>query len=189
MRRRSTSFVLAVWAAATFCSPARAASDVCVQAGDQGYKQINDIYDPKIDMLMRIADGLKAKGFDPRNYPVVLSDGRVEPLDLIDAISKAAIGKAAAYKQVNDAVEQCNQGLKTPQKVTDAAVFFATGGLSAILPPRFTHVDVSEILAGKPFGGPNAFLPKARDDLLKGLGIGGDVACIIKDPKKIFGGC
>ncbi|MGE3781588.1 MAG: hypothetical protein AB7H71_02445, partial [Alphaproteobacteria bacterium] len=41
-----------------------------------------------------------------------------------------------------------------------------------------------EIRDGRPLGGPNAAIPKARDDALNSLGIGGDARKIIQDPKK-----
>lgn len=165
------------------------AADKCVEAGDKGYEQINVVYDPKLQLFMKISGALKEKGFDPKRYPYVTPQGGVEPVDLVELVTKLAIQKASGYKQVAKAVDDCNQGFAVPQKITDAAVFFATGGLSAVLPDRMTHVDVSQLLSGTPFGGPNALIPQLRDQVLNGLGIGGDVACIIRDPKKIFGGC
>jgi hypothetical protein len=108
---------------------------------------------------------------------------------MTETVTRMAVQKAGAANKVKEAVSQCNEGFSTPQKITDAAVFFATGGLSAILPPRFTHTDASKILTGEILGGQDALIPKARDDLLKALNVSGDVACIIRDPKKIFGGC
>ncbi|WP_338834462.1 hypothetical protein [Bradyrhizobium septentrionale] len=165
------------------------AADKCVEAGDKGYQQINTVYDPKLQLFMKISGALKEKGFDPKRYPYVTPQGGVEPVDLVDLVTKLAIQKSSGYKQVAKAVDECNKGFAVPQKITDAAVFFATGGLSAVLPARLTHVDVSQLLSNTPFGGPDALIPKLRDDVLNGLGIGGDVACIIRDPKKVFGGC
>ena len=180
---------LALIALVQLAAPAAFAADKCVEAGDKGYQQINSVYDPKLDLFMKISGALKEKGFDPKRYPYVTPQGGVEPVDLVELVTKLAIQKASGYKQVAQAVDECNKGFAVPQKITDAAVFFATGGLSAVLPDRMTHVDVSQLLSGTPFGGPNALIPKLRDDVLNGLGIGGDVACIIRDPKKIFGGC
>jgi len=166
-----------------------AAEDKCVQAGDAGYTKINAVYDPKIELFLKISLALQAKGFDPKRYPYVTPEGGVEPVDLTELVTKLAIQKASGYKQVADAVDSCNKDLAVPQKILDTATFFATGGLSAVLPNRMTHIDASQLLSGTPFGGQNALIPKLRDDALNGLGIGGDVACIIRDPKKIFGGC
>jgi hypothetical protein len=165
------------------------AADVCEEAGAKGFAQIDNVYDPKLQLFMKISGALKEKGFDPKRYPYVTPQGDVEPVDLTDLVTKLALAKASAYKKVADSVNDCNKGFETPQKVVDAAVFFATGGLSAVLPARLTHIDASELLKGTIFSDPNALIPKLRDQVLNGLGIGGDVACIIRDPKKIFGGC
>jgi hypothetical protein len=187
---RRFSFLLAAGAIMFFGHTSSfAASSVCVEAGDKGYDQIRAIYDPKIDLFLKVVQNLQKMGHDPKKYPAVLPDGTIEDVDMTDLVTRMAVQKSAAANKVREAVDQCNQSLATPQKITDAAVFFATGGLSAILPAKYTHTDIGNILAGKPFGDGNALVPKARDDLLNSLGVSGDVACIIKDPKKIFGGC
>lgn len=169
-----------------------AAEDLCVQAGDKGYDQINTTYDPKINLFLGIAAALRDKGVDPKKYPVVtVTNGKpsVEVFDVTDLATKLTLQKGSAYLKVRDAVDQCNKGFAVPQKIVDTAVFFATGGLSAVLPPRLFHIDVSEFAGGKWFGGDGAFIIEMRDQALSAAGISGDVACIIKDPKKIFGGC
>jgi hypothetical protein len=47
-------------------------------------------------------------------------------------------------------------------------VAIATGGLSKLLPERMTRIDGSDILAGYPLGGPDAFIPKLREQILRG---------------------
>jgi hypothetical protein len=165
------------------------AEDKCEQAGSSGYQQIDSVYDPKIQLFMKVSGALKTKGFDPKRYPYVTPTGDVEPVDLVELLTNLVHQKAKGYVDVRDAVDSCNNGFKTPQKIVDVATFIVTGGLSAVLPERMSHVDFSRLTSGTPFGGPNALIPKLRDDALNGLGIGGDVACIIRDPKKIFGGC
>lgn len=76
----------------------------------------------------------------------------------------------------------CTAAFKPYQDVVDAMVAIYTGGLSEILAPHMTHVDVSELLAGYPLGGPNALVPKFREDILRGDR--GTVANIIRDPWK-----
>ncbi|MBK4722408.1 hypothetical protein JJL56_26490 [Azospirillum sp. YIM DDC1] len=78
--------------------------------------------------------------------------------------------------------EECTAQFKDMQNMMDAVVAFYTGGLSKILAPRMTHVDVSEILAGYPLGGPNALIPKFREDVLRGDN--GTIANIVRDPWK-----
>jgi hypothetical protein len=180
---------IALLALVQLAASAAFAADKCVEAGDKGYQQINGVYDPKLDLFMKISGALKEKGFDPKRYPYVTPQGGVEPVNLVELVTKLAIQKASGYKQVAKAVDECNRGFAVPQKIVDAGVFFATGGLSAVLPDRLTHVDVSKLLSDTPFGGEGALIPQLREQALNGLGIGGDVACIIRDPKKIFGGC
>lgn len=78
--------------------------------------------------------------------------------------------------------QACTAAFKPYQEVVDAMVLIYTGGLSEILAPHMTHVDVSELLAGYPLGGPNALIPKFREDILSGDR--GTVANIIRDPWK-----
>lgn len=86
-------------------------------------------------------------------------------------------GCLAAVTPVNTVVNFAIQG----------AALVATAGMSAVLPEKTLYVDIGEVLHGKPLGGDGALVPKARDDVLEALGIGGDAEKIIKDPKCIFG--
>ena len=78
--------------------------------------------------------------------------------------------------------QQCTAKYKPLQDKMDAVVAYYTGGLSLILAPQMTHVDVSEILKGYPLGGPNALVPKFREQILHGDK--STVANIIRDPWK-----
>lgn len=78
--------------------------------------------------------------------------------------------------------DSCTASFKNYQDMMDAVVFVYTGGLSSILAPRMTHVDVSELLKGYPLGGPNALVPKFREDILRGDN--GTVSNIMIDPLK-----
>ncbi len=59
--------------------------------------------------------------------------------------------------------------MKPFQDATDAAVTIATGGLNKLLPERMTHIEIGEILAGKPLGGDGGLVPHFRDQLLGAL--------------------
>lgn len=75
---------------------------------------------------------------------------------------------------------ECNNGFRGPQQVVDAAVTVYTLGLNRMLPPGTMRVDVSEIMSGKPLGGPTAIVPQVRERILGGdRGTG---ANIIRDP-------
>jgi hypothetical protein len=74
------------------------------------------------------------------------------------------------------------------QDVTDAGVTIALLGLNKLLPERMTHIEIGEILAGKPLGGDGALIPHFRDQLLGVFNIKpqskGFVESIIVDPWK-----
>lgn len=76
----------------------------------------------------------------------------------------------------------CTNAFKPYQQVVDAMVTIYTGGLNKILAPHMTHVDVSEILSGYPLGGPNALVPRFREQVLRGDR--GTIANIVRDPWK-----
>lgn len=78
--------------------------------------------------------------------------------------------------------QQCTASFEPYQKIVDNLVSIYTLGLSDILQPHMTHVDVSELLAGYPLGGPNALVPKFREQILSGDN--GTVANILRDPWK-----
>jgi len=180
-------FAAAIVASMTF--PLYAA-DKCDEATNSAKSNVDQIYLPKIDLWIKVSKALKDKGLDPRKYPIIMPDGSVEVLDLLDVIDKLVRQRADAYNQIQTAGDDCNKQIAPYQKALDIGVFFVTGGLSKVLPPSMTHVDASQILSGHPLGGPGALVPKLRDDLLNGLGIGGDVACFIRDPLRAMrGGC
>jgi len=85
---------------------------------------------------------------------------------------------AAADQGRND----CAGEFAGPQEVMNVAVAAMSFGLSEMLPGKTAYVDVSEILSGYPLGGPEALVPKLREQLLGGgRGTG---ANIIRDPIK-----
>lgn len=163
-------------------------ADKCNEAENSAKRSIDATYIPAINLWTIVADGLKAKGFDPRKYPVIMPDGSIEVLDVVDTVEKLARKRAEGYQQIVNATDDCNKAIAPYQKTLDVAVFFATGGLSSVLPPALTRIDASQFLSGKYLGGPNALIPKMRDDLLDGLGVGGDVACLIRDPLRFLRG-
>ncbi|WP_152510175.1 MULTISPECIES: hypothetical protein [unclassified Labrenzia] len=91
-----------------------------------------------------------------------------------------------AFRAVEQMRFQCTQRYVPMQQMANVVVSIYTAGLSEFLPPQFTYVDVSEIMNGRPLGGPTAVVPKARDDVLDSVGIGGDAKKIIQDPKQIL---
>jgi esterase/lipase superfamily enzyme len=166
----------------------RADEQACNKAKDVALQAVNTAFGSKKDLLLTIAKTLQDKGFDPRKYPVIMPDGTVDTVDLPEVIAKIAFENANAVQQIEEATRDCTNGSSGPEKISSLATFFSTDGLSSILPKQLARIDASAILSGSPFGGPNALIPKSRDDILQGLGIGGDVAEIIRDPRCIIRG-
>lgn len=75
--------------------------------------------------------------------------------------------------------QQCVAGYEAPQQIVDTALNIYTFGINSRLGPT-GHVDVSEILNGRPLGGPGAIVPQAREQILGGDN--GTGANIIRDP-------
>ena len=90
--------------------------------------------------------------------------------------------QAESMKSIEKLREECTNEFKPYQELVDAMVLVYTKGLSAILKPHMTHVDVSELLSGYPLGGPSALVPRFREQILNGDQ--GTVANIIRDPWK-----
>jgi hypothetical protein len=93
--------------------------------------------------------------------------------------------KANASKEIDDDADKCSSGLKPLQDLTDASVTFATGGLNKVLPERMTHIEIGEILAGKPFGGDGGVVPHFREQVFAMLHLDHDrgfVTTLIRDP-------
>ncbi|EJB8691747.1 hypothetical protein C1S99_25310 [Vibrio parahaemolyticus] len=91
-----------------------------------------------------------------------------------------------AYLEADKAKELCYAEFRPLQELVDDIVFVYTGGLSNVLPEHMTRVDISEIMDGKPLGGPNAAIPKFREQIFKGLGVDpsspGLVGNVMTDP-------
>jgi hypothetical protein len=141
---------------------------------------------PVIGEIDKNIDGLRKGGNNPDNIAIKTQDGSFVTLpQLRDRILSQ---KAEASREIDEAANKCTSDLKPLQDVTDAGVTIATGGLNKLLPERMTHIEIGEILNGRPFGGDGGLVPHFRDQLLgvfkidphnKGFGVG-----LIVDPWK-----
>jgi hypothetical protein len=87
--------------------------------------------------------------------------------------------------EIDKAASKCANDLKPLQDAADGAVTLATGGLNKLLPERMTHIEIGEIIAGKPLGGEGALVPHFREQILGAIGLKNDrgfVTTWIKDP-------
>jgi len=164
-----------------------AQQDICRQtAGYQDF-QIRVQYGNSIDFWLRLSAALRQKGVDPSNFPQANPDGSVDIINIPALVQRLAFQRDTALGTIYQAFQECESGFAPYQKIVDIGVFFATAGFSQIIPPAATHVDVSQIFSGTPFGGPGALIPQARSQILDTLGVGGDVRKVIENPRCIFG--
>ena len=115
------------------------------------------------------------------------------PAEIRDAYIKIfTYNRDQAFLEADKSKDACYAELRPLQEIVDGVVAYYTLGLSTALPEKVFRVDVSEIMTGKPLGGPNAAVPQFRSSVFKTLGIDpknpGTVGNIISDPLRcLFG--
>jgi hypothetical protein len=181
------AFVVGV-AASLYCGSAYPQAHQCSEAQTVGDSQVSAYYDPRIKQVSDAIADIIAKGGDPNSVAIKIGDKFYTLPEILAKLNRdKQIGLAGVAKLIDD----CNQQVKPYQDVVNSFVNVETLGIASMLPGKMGFVDASDILAGYPLGGPDALVPKARDQLLNSLHIGGDVAKTIKDPvhaiKCIFG--
>jgi hypothetical protein len=138
---------------------------------------------PVIAEIDKNIEEIRSRGGNPDNIAVKGQDGTFVTLpQLRDRILSQ---QAAASKEIDDAADRCANDLKPLQDVTDAGVTITTGGLNKLLPERMTHIEIGEIIAGKPLGGDGALVPNLREQIFAGLGLAKDngfVTTFVRDP-------
>jgi hypothetical protein len=161
------------------------AQDLCQEAASRSDTAVREQYQQNIDYFLKIAAAAQSKGFDPRNFPQADDTGQVQALDLIaivqGLVSKMDQGIAAIFT----AFQECEQRVAPYQRIVDVGTFFLSGGLQQVIPKRALYIDASRLLAGTPFGGPNALVPQTREYIFSRLGIGGGVADAIRNPLQV----
>jgi hypothetical protein len=174
-------FLVAAAAGLVFgMAQAHADARQCQEARAKGEAAVDGYYNPRVAPLHEMA-GKGVKLTDVK-IKVPHSDGQDEWMSLAELKDKLVAEKVRAATEVTQAISDCEQGFKPYQQVMDSFVILATGGLSKLLPERMTRIDVSDILAGYPLGGPDALVPKLREQILRGDR--GTLANTIRDPWK-----
>jgi hypothetical protein len=158
---------------------------ICDDARKQGTDKINAAYTPLIDEIARIVKNMQNKGLDPHKYYDPVKD---QVIDLVAFLADLGATRDKQLKDLNQKVDkECVQTQEFLQSVVDFAVLSITGGLSAVLPKHMTHVDVGEILAGKPLGGDNSVFNQIRGGILNGMGLGenNDLRKVVQEPVNV----
>lgn len=155
---------------------------ICDDARKQGTDKITAAYTPLIDEIARIIKNMLNKGLDPHKYYDPVKD---QVIDLVAFVADLGALRNQQLDGLNEKVDKdCIQTQEFLQSIVDLAVLYITDGLSAVLPKHMTHVDVGEILAGKPLGGDNSIFNQIRGGILNGMGLGenNDLRKAVQDP-------
>lgn len=129
----------------------------------------------------------KVKGMIESDYAQWIEGIKDLPPEIQDSYKKIFdYNRGQSFAEADRKGSECDKQYIVPQLIVDAVVLYYTGGLSKILPEKMTHVDVSQLMSGHPLGGPNAAIPKFREQVLSSIGMGGNStpANIIRDPWK-----
>ncbi|WP_336814108.1 hypothetical protein [Bosea sp. MMO-172] len=179
----NTKFVAAALAAVIASQAAPAAASYCEERAGPSRAQVEAKVNEMLGPIDKgIAEIIKGGG-DPSKIALQAEDGSFKTLPALR--NRLLADKAAASRQIDEAVTSCTKDLKPLQDVTDAYVTSLTGGLSKVLPKHMLHVDVGQILGGKPFGGEWAVIPHLREQILAALGLKNDrgfVTSFFRDP-------
>lgn len=151
-------------------------------------KRIEDFYKPRRKVITDLIKKVKAEGGDPTKY----SPAEGVTIDLHILLKNIDKAKADATKSAEGERAKCEGGavpnwVGDAQMVADVATMIAAAPFILLTKNlAAAHIDLGEIYKGKPLGGDNALIPKARDDVLDALGIGGEVAKVLKQPEVVI---
>lgn len=161
----------------------------CNKIKRDGVKNLVDYYNGNISDVALLIEDYEKKGLDPTKFNPGVGKDLVNLIQLVEDFEKQKLKDISEFEKEVD--ENCSSDTEALlQSVvdyyTEAVLAKYTKGLSLILPKHMKHIDVKEILDGKPLGGKNSMVNKFRDDVLKNLGLGdnNDITKIVKDPVK-----
>lgn len=174
--------------------PALANQDKCEEGRAALLMKVNSEFDPAIAETEKLIQDMRAKNQNPEDIAYKI-DGQF--ISLAAFYEKLKVDRGAVTAAVNTEADDCNKSLEPLQKAMNAYVNGITGGVASILPGKMGYVDVSQILAGYPLGGPNALIPHFRTQVFNALnmGPGNDLRKFIENPlggenavlRKLFG--
>ena len=157
----------------------------CTDWGTKLKNTIEDFYNPRI---LATKDLIEKAINEKRNPNAVEIEGGIATINYVRLLEQTEAAKGAAASNVNTQVNTCNDSalpdwLTDAQKATDYAL-----AITALPYVELTRqyaaakVDLGKIYNGYPLGGDGALIPKFRDEILNGLGIGGNEAEWLRDP-------
>lgn len=162
-----------------------ARADMCSDAAGQGDFRVREQYQHTIDYFMKIAAAAQSKGFDPRSFPQADNNGNITAVDLIDTIDRISAKRDQGIAAIFRAFQECRSNIAPYQRIVDVGSYFLFGGMQEVIPQSARQIDAGRLLAGTPFGGPNALVPQTREYIMARLGIGGSAADLIRNPLQV----
>lgn len=160
----------------------------CREWGDSIKSKADEFYAARINATYELIEEDKATGKDPSKHEY---ENGLATIDLKELLARTLAAKEQAYTSADDQASKCDleavpDFLGDAQKISDYATVIAILPYAALNKDyaEKAHIDLGEVYKGKPLGGDNALIPKAREDAFNALGISGDVAETIRDPGK-----
>lgn len=155
---------------------------ICEDAKKQALDKVAAAYDPALKDLGIVIHNMEEKGLDPTRFYDAKND---QVINLVGMAKDLADLKLSQEAEIGEKVKnECNDSIEFLQVLMDSVVAKYTAGLSTILPKHMTHIDVGEILGGKPLGGDNSIFNVVREQLFTALGLGenNDLRKFVQDP-------
>lgn len=146
---------------------------ICDDALQKGLDMLDAAMDPLINQAAGMVKDMTEKGADPRRW---YDPKNKKLVDMVQFLADLAEKKNAEVAGLRAKVEKdCRQTTDFVQEVIDAVIASYTLGLSEVLPKHITHIDVGQILSGKPLGGDNSIFNVIRDQVFfESMGIDAD---------------
>jgi hypothetical protein len=155
---------------------------ICDDARKQGFEKVNAAYDPTLNELGTVIANMTKIGADPTKYYDIKNN---EVVDFVAMFKDLDESKKTQIEEVDSKVtNECDQTMEFLQGILDMVISSYTRGLSVVLPKHMTHIDVEEILSGKPLGGDNSIFNEIRDKVFDFVQIDkdNDLRKIISNP-------
>jgi hypothetical protein len=157
----------------------------CTDWGNTIKSQADAFYDHQIKETDELINNVTSNGQDPKKFPL---EGGIVNIDYEELLSRTKQAKQSAYDEADVRIKSCENGalpdwLGDTQKIFDYAMTIALLPYLIVMKDFSSmKIDLGEVYKGRTFGGDNALIPKAREDVLVALGISGDVASFARDP-------
>lgn len=143
----------------------------CEKIKAEGIKTIKNAYDPIIAEYVRIIENMRQAGADPTRWYNPATNQVINLVKLVEDITRERNDDLNDMRQkIDDECYEPNEAAL--QQITDLAVTWFTNGLALVLPEHMTHIDIREILDGKPLGGENSVFNVAKETMFDAVGIG-----------------